>query len=97
MSSLDFDDDDAELVKLRHLYETLQAHILTTLEELARLRESGDYELYRLNQERPDFLQVIADQQAEAIATEIAELEIEALELTEEIESLTGAEDPFGA
>jgi hypothetical protein len=38
-----------------------------------------------------------ADQQAEEIAAEIAELEVEAEQLAEEIESLTGAADPFGA
>jgi len=94
-SSLNFD-DDAQLAKLRQLYETLQARILTTLEELARLRESGDYELYRLSRERPEFLQTIADQQAQEIAAEIADLEIEARQLAEEIESLTGFTDLFG-
>ena len=93
--SLDFD-DDAQLAKLRQLYETLQARILTVLEELAQLRESGDYELYRLSRERPEFLQVFADQQAEGIAAEIVELEAEAGQLAQEIESLTGAADPFG-
>ena len=93
--NLEFD-DDAQLAKLRQLYETLQARILTTMEELARLRESGDYELYQLSRERPDFLQVIADQQAGEIAAEIADLEVEARQLAEEIESLTGSRDPFG-
>ena len=94
MSALDFDDDE-ELAKLRQLYESLQERILTLLDELQRLRESGDYELYKLSRERPDFVQEVADQQAEAIATEIAELEAEAEQLAEEIEGLTGADDPF--
>jgi DNA polymerase-3 subunit epsilon len=65
------------------------------LDELERLRESGDYELYLLSRKRPAFVQEIADQQAEMIAAEIAELEVEAAQLAEEIEVLTGADDPF--
>jgi DNA polymerase-3 subunit epsilon len=94
MSALDFDDDE-ELARLRQLYETLQGRILSLLDELERLRASGDYELYKLSRERPEFVQEVADWQAEAIATEIAELEAEAEQLAEEIEGLTGAEDPF--
>lgn len=96
LDSLDFS-DEAELAKLRQLYESLQARILATLEELASLRESHDYELYRLSQERPGFIEDVAEQQAQAIAKEIAELETEAHQLAEEIETLTGASDPFVA
>jgi DNA polymerase-3 subunit epsilon len=96
MSAPDFDDDE-ELAKLRQLYESLQERILTLLDELERLRESGDSELYKLSRERPDFVQEVADQQAEAIAAEIAELEVEAEQLAEEIKWLTGTADPFEA
>ena len=41
-------------------------------------------------------MQEIADYQAEEIATEITELQVEAEQLAEEIESLTGGGDPFG-
>ena len=92
--ALDFG-EDAELVKLRRLYETLQERILGTLEELERLRESSDYELYQLSRKRPEFLQEIADQQAQEITAEIVELETEADQLAQEIESLTGSGDPF--
>jgi DNA polymerase-3 subunit epsilon len=95
LGSLDFD-DDAELAKLRQLYVTLQERILNLLDELERLRASGEYELFMLSLDRPDFLQEIADQQAGQIAAEIAELEVEAAQLAQEIESLTGAGDPFG-
>ncbi len=96
--------DDAEMAKLRPLYAALQARILTTLEELDRLRASADYELYQLSQERPDVLATLADQQAEELAAEITGLEAEAAQLALEIESLTGADpfdqgkvDPYGA
>ncbi len=93
LGGLDFA-DDADLTKLRQLYESLQVRILATLEELARLRESSDYELHRLSQERPELLETIAEQQAEAIRAEIAMLEEEARRLGEEIEGLTGALAP---
>lgn len=86
--------DDAELAKLRPLYAALQARILTTLEELDRLRASSDYELYQLSRERPDVLDTLADQQAGELSAEIAGLEAEAAQLVAEIESLTGV-DPF--
>lgn len=85
----------AELAKLRRLYAALQARILTTLEELDRLRASSDYEFYQLSRERPDFLQKFADQQAAELTAEIAGLEAEAIQLAQEIEGLTGAADPF--
>jgi len=95
LGSLDFS-DEAELAKLRRLYEMLQGRILSLLDALEQLRESGDYELYRLSRKRPEFIQEVAEQQAEAIASEIAELKAEAEQLTQEIEGLTGATDPLG-
>lgn len=93
--SLDFD-DDAELAKLRQLYAALQERLLDTLAALEQLRESGEYELYRLSRERPDFMREVANQHAEAVGTQIAELEAEAAQLAEEIEQLTGEAAPFG-
>ena len=87
--------DDAELAKLRQLLAALQARILTTLEALENLRASGEYELYQLSRERPDFLETLAEQQAQDLTTEIGGLEEEATQLAAEIESLTGV-DPFG-
>lgn len=92
--SLDFG-DDAQLAKLRQLYGTLQERILSTLEELERLRESSEYELYRLSRERAAFLQEVADQQVQEIVAEISALEVEARRLAEEIESLTEAKCPI--
>lgn len=66
------------------------------LETLDELRESSDYELYRLTQEQPGLLQKVADAQASDIATELTELEAEAAKLAEEIENLTGAPNAVG-
>ncbi|MGY6216660.1 exonuclease domain-containing protein [Methylolobus aquaticus] len=87
--------DDAELTKLRQLYDTLQARLLDAIEALERLRESGDYELYRLSRERPEAVQELADRLAEEISTEVAALEDETVQLAAEIEALTGSADPF--
>ncbi len=95
LGSLDFS-DEAELAKLRPLYESLQARILNLLDELQQLRESSDYELYQLSQQHPEFLQDIADQQADQLCDEITQLESEAAQLAVEIARLTDAEDPFG-
>ncbi len=66
------------------------------IDVLTILKESGDYEPYQLSQERPDFILEIANQQAEEIEAEISGLEIEAKQLAEEIENLTGVVDPKG-
>ena len=95
LGSLDFD-DEAEVRKLRRLYEMLQTRILGALEDLQRLRESAEYELYQLSRRQPDLIATMAEQQAEALVAEIAGLEAEAEQLAEEIESLTEAADPFG-
>lgn len=94
LDSLDFS-DEAQVAELRQLYETLQERILNLLDELQELRESAEYELYTLSERRPEFVQEVADQQADQLVEEIAGLEAEAEQLAEEIEGLTGAEDPF--
>ncbi|MEA3642900.1 MAG: exonuclease domain-containing protein [Lamprobacter sp.] len=90
LAGLDFS-DDADLTKLRQLYDSLQGRILATLEELARLRESHDYELHRLSQQRPELLDNVADAQAETLRAEIATLQTEADRLAAEITTLTGS------
>lgn len=94
LSGLDFS-DEAELAKLRQLYESLQARILDMLDAMQTLRESPGYELYQLSRQRPELVQEVAAQQAGEIDAEIAELEVQANALAEEIEGLTGASDPF--
>jgi DNA polymerase-3 subunit epsilon len=96
LGSLDFS-DEAELAKLRQLYETLQERILNLLAELEQLRDSAEYELYTLSQKQPSLVQEVADQQAAQLAEETGELEAEAEQLAKEIAELTGADDPFGS
>lgn len=94
LGSLDFS-DEAALAKLRQLYDSLQERILKLLAEWDQLRDSAEYELYTLSQKQPSLVQKVADQQAELLAEETAELEVEARQLAEEIAQLTGTNDPF--
>jgi DNA polymerase-3 subunit epsilon len=89
LTALDFS-DEAELNQLRRLYDSLQARILSVLDDLETLRDSSGYALYQLSRDKPEFIEQVAAQQAEDIAAEIAALEDEAERLQQEIEGLTG-------
>ncbi|PQJ95533.1 hypothetical protein [Chromatium okenii] len=92
--SLDFT-EEKDLQKLQKLYDSLQMRILATLEALAQLRTTSNYELYQLSCMNADFLDEIAAQQIEDIQQEIAILEFEAQQLAEEIEGLQGSPVAF--
>ena len=83
-------DDDEDLDRLRHLYEGLQAQIVTLLDRLNNLQESPAFDIYRRVEAEPDLLDEIAAQQGAQLDTEIATLEAEAQQLAAEIEELTG-------
>ena len=91
-AALDFS-EEVELTQLRRLYETLQLEIITVLESLGRLRESPDYELCRITEQKPGVLEELAAQRAELLDRESAELEAQANKLAAEIEEL-GGEQP---
>lgn len=91
--SLDLEDDE-ELTKLRQLYNSLQTRILGVYDLLEQLRDSEDYEVYKLSLEKPEFVQELATEQAEVLTAEITELKEEAERLANEIRDLTGT-DPF--
>ena len=96
LGTLDFGDVH-ELSKLRALYESLSIHILNTIESLSTLYESSGYELYKLSEELPGYIKELASRQSEDISVLVKELELEAKQLDEEIEGLTGREDCMGA
>ena len=83
-------DDDHDLDRLRHLYDGLQAQILTLLDRLNDLQNSPAFDIYRRVEATPDLLNEIAAQQGAVLDTEIAELEAEAQQLATEVEELTG-------
>ncbi len=88
--SLDFS-EEAELSQLRWLHETLQLEIIAVLESLNQLRESPDYELCQLSEQKPGMLDELAAERARLLEKESAELEKQAERLAEEISELAGA------
>jgi DNA polymerase III epsilon subunit-like protein len=92
-TSLDFS-DDLEIRTLHKLLATLQLEVVNMIESLNILHGTSEYELYKLSVKQPGVLQKVADEQINAIAAEIIELETEAERLKAEIVELTGADDP---
>jgi hypothetical protein len=88
-ATLDFS-DEAELAQLRRLHETLQLEIIAVLESLNRLRESPDYELCQLSEQKPGVLDELAAERKKLLEKESAELEKQADRLAEEIKELSG-------
>ena len=96
-ASLDFT-DEIELAQLRRLHETLQLEIVAVIESLNRLRESPDYELCQISEQKPGVLEELAAERAALLAQESAELEGQAKRLAEEIRELSGTDGAlFGA
>jgi hypothetical protein len=89
LSRLNFASEQ-ELSGLRKLLNSLESMILATLTALETLREDPSYELYRLNEKLPGFLEEAAREQARKVETEIAALEEEAARLRGEIIELNG-------
>lgn len=88
-AALDFS-EEVEIIQLRRLYETLQLEIINVLESLGRLRESPDYELCRISEQKPGILDEIAAEKAKLLEKESTELEDQANRFAEEIEELGG-------
>jgi DNA polymerase-3 subunit epsilon len=88
-TSLDFS-DEVEIAQLRRLHETLQLEIIAVIESLNQLRESPDYELCRLIEQKADVLEGLAAKRENLLQTESAQLEEEAKRLAEQIEELSG-------
>ena len=72
------------------MYETLQLEIITVIESLNQLRESPDYELCRISEQKPGVLDELAAQRQKLLENESAELEAQASRLAEEIKELNG-------
>ena len=72
------------------LHETLQLEIIAVLESLNRLRESPEYELCQLSEQKPGILDELAAERARLLEKESAELGNQADRLAEEIKELMG-------
>jgi hypothetical protein len=88
-TKLDFA-DEIEVKSMRKLYSTLQLEIINMLDAINRLRECADFELHSLSEKHAGLLQEVANDQIKAITAEIAQLELEAAKLKDEIAELTG-------
>ena len=88
-ANLDFSDQE-ELTQLRRLHETLQAEIKVVLKTLKQLRESPDYELCQLGEQKPGVLDELGAERANLLEQENAALERQADCLAKEIKKLSG-------
>ena len=86
---LDFKDVE-ELAQLKRLHETLQKEIAAVTESLKALRESPDYELCQIAEQKPGVLDELAAERAKQLEVENAELEKQAERLAKEIKKLGG-------
>ena len=90
-TGLDFS-DEVELAELRRLHETLQLEIIAVIESLGQLKESAEYELCGIVEQRPGVLEELAAERIKLLETESAELQQKAQQLADEIKELSGAE-----
>jgi len=88
-ASLDFS-DEVELAQLRRLHETLQLEIIAVLESLNQLRESPDFELCQISEQKPGVLDELAAERKRLLENESAQLEAQASRLADEIKELSG-------
>ncbi|HSY20321.1 MAG TPA: hypothetical protein VK815_18400 [Candidatus Acidoferrales bacterium] len=88
-ANLDFKDVE-ELTQLKRLHETLLKEIAAVAASLKELRESPDYELCQLAEQKPGVLDELAAERSKQLEIENAELEVQAQRLAEEIRELGG-------
>ena len=88
-ANLDFTEKE-ELTQLKRLHETLQKEIAAVTKSLTKLRESPDYELCQLAEQKPGVLDELAAERAKQLESENAALETKVELLAKEIKALSG-------
>ncbi len=83
-------DNTIALAERHPKHETLQLEIIAVLESLNRLRESPDYELCQVSEQKPGVLEELAAERKKVLEKESAELEKKTDRLAEEIKELSG-------
>lgn len=68
----------------------MQLEIIAVIESLSSLRESPDFELCQISEQRPGVLDELAAEKVKLLEKECAELEKQAERLAEEIRELSG-------
>jgi DNA polymerase-3 subunit epsilon len=91
-TGLDFS-DEVELAELRRLHESLQLEIITVIESLEQLKESAEYELCGIVEQKPGVLDELAAERVKLLEKESVELQQQAESLANEIKELSG-DDP---
>ena len=90
---LDFS-DEVELAELRRLHEALQLEIIGVIESLGHLKESAEYELCQIAEQRPSVLDELVAERTKLLELESAKLQQETEKLADEIKELRGTELP---
>ena len=88
-TGLDFS-DEVELAELRRLHETLQLEIIAVIESLEQLKESAEFELCGIAEQKPGVLDELAVERIRLLEKERTELERQAEALAREIGELSG-------
>ncbi|MGP8019822.1 MAG: exonuclease domain-containing protein [Limisphaerales bacterium] len=88
-TGLDFS-DEVELAELRRLHESLQLEIIAVIESLEQLKESAEYELCGIAEQKPGVLDELAAERTKLLEQESAELQQQAEKLADEIKELKG-------
>ncbi|MDE3067964.1 MAG: J domain-containing protein [Verrucomicrobiota bacterium] len=83
---------EVELAELRRLRESLHLEIIAVIESLEQLKESAEYELCGIAEQRPGVLDELAEERTKLLEQDSAELQQEAEKLAEEIRELSGEE-----
>ena len=68
----------------------MQLEIIAVLESLNQLRESPDYELCQISEQKPGVLDGLAAEREKLLEKESAELDAQASRLADEIKELSG-------
>ena len=75
---------------MRRLHESLQLEIIVVIESLEQLKESAEYELCGIVEQRPGVLDELAAERTKLLEQESAELQQEVEKLADEIKELSG-------
>jgi hypothetical protein len=88
-TAIDLGDMD-EVEQLQKLFNSLEAEIIAVIEATDALKESPDYELYQITEQKPEVFERVVEQQIAGITEELIGLKTEAERLEKEIVELSG-------
>jgi dihydropteroate synthase len=92
-TAIDLGDTD-EVEQLQKLFNSPEAEIIAVIEATDALKESPDYELYQITEQKPEVFERVVKQQIAGITEELTGLKTEAERLKRKIVELSGADEP---